>query len=97
MSKEYYVYIHCRESDNTPFYVGKGKGVRACDFNKRNNNHMADKNLYTFVRLSDGLEVTCTRSELCSVYNVLRDNLKKLFNTKNPRKSAGGWKLKETK
>lgn len=192
MSKEYYVYVHYRESDNLPFYVGKGKGNRAYDFNKRNiywnrvknkhgirveiifenleedeafqlekdvilelkyfgypltnlsdggegnsgmkfsdqqrlniaeglrnkrysdrrnrsvhevrrpkshgiKNHMADKNLYTFVRLSDGLEVTCTRSELCSEYNVLRDNLKKLFNTKNPRKSADGWKLKETK
>ena len=33
---EFYVYLHRRASDNTPFYVGKGKGQRAWHFYNRN-------------------------------------------------------------
>lgn len=60
------------------------------------NNPAADLNEYTFVRLSDGFEVCCTRSELVSNYNVDVGSIKKLF-YKNPRKSAAGWKLKDNK
>lgn len=56
-------------------------------------NHFADKNTYTFVRLSDGFEVTTTRHDLCLIYGVNKQLLKKLFYT-TPRKSADGWKLK---
>lgn len=56
-------------------------------------NHFADKNTYTFVRLSDGLEVTTTRHDLCLTYGVNKQLLKKLFYAV-PRKSADGWKLK---
>lgn len=57
-------------------------------------NHFADKNLYVFVRLKDGLEVTCTRHELCENFNADKQLIKKLFYKKNPRKSADGWRLK---
>lgn len=57
-------------------------------------NHFADKKPYTFIRLSDGFEVTCNRHELCSEFGVNRDIIKKLFYT-IPRKSADGWKLKK--
>lgn len=60
-----------------------------------NDNPSADLNLYIFVRLSDGFEVECTRSELCRQFNVKRDLIKKLFYKDNPRKSADGWRLKQ--
>lgn len=59
------------------------------------NNHFSDKNVYSFVRLIDGLVVVCTRSELCEQHGADRDLIKKLFYKKNPRKSACGWKLME--
>ena len=34
---KFYVYIHRRESDGLPFYVGKGSGRRAWSSSKRNN------------------------------------------------------------
>ena len=61
------------------------------------NNHFADKNIYSFVRLIDGLEVTCSRHDLCEKYNLDKTLLKKLFYMKNPRKSAEGWRLKDAK
>lgn len=57
------------------------------------NNPFSDKNKYSFVRLSDGFEITCTRSELAENFNVSVGMIKKLFG-KTPRKSASGWKLK---
>ena len=57
------------------------------------NNPFADKSEYDFIRLSDGLEVKCSRHKLCDDYNVDKQLLKKLF-YKVPRKSASGWKLK---
>lgn len=33
----YYVYLHRRETDMSPFYVGKGSGKRAWNFSSRNN------------------------------------------------------------
>jgi hypothetical protein len=183
----FYVYIHRRLSDNTPFYVGKGSGNRAWTTSGRNpywlavkekygfkveivfdalteeeafacevdtikemtyfgypltnltsggegqtglrftdkqrlnianglkekrfgnkernipsvkrpkafgaNNHFADTKEYTFIRLIDGLEVTCTRHALAENYGADKQLLKKLFYNK-PRKSASGWKLK---
>lgn len=56
-------------------------------------NHFADTTIYSFVRLFDGLEVTCSRHQLCTDFNVDKQLLKKLFYT-TPRKSADGWKLK---
>ena len=58
-----------------------------------NKNPFADKIIYSFVRVSDGLEVSCTRSDL--IFNFkLTHSLKKLFLKKNARKTACGWKLK---
>jgi len=187
---KYYIYVHYRESDGLPFYVGKGSGNRAWDFQSKgrnlywqrvknkhgikveiifdglteeeafqcerdailefnyigypltnltsggegcsglifsdqqrlnisnglkekryshldrvkrevkrpsaygNNNHNADLTLYTFVRLSDNFEITCTRHDLCSKYDVNRESINKLFCLTNSRKSAAGWKLK---
>lgn len=59
-----------------------------------NNNHFADSSLHTFIRLSDGLEVICTRHDLCEKYALDKSLLKKLFYKKSPRKSACGWRLK---
>ena len=36
MNKDYYVYLHLRQSDNKIFYVGKGKGHRAYVYSSRN-------------------------------------------------------------
>ena len=58
------------------------------------NNHFADKSIYDFVRLQDGLQVTCSRHELCEMFNVDKYLLKKLFYKQSPRKSADGWRLK---
>ena len=57
-------------------------------------NSFADLNTYWFIRLSDGLEVFTTRSELVQEFNLNRVLLSKLFGN-NPRKSADGWKLKK--
>lgn len=57
-------------------------------------NHFADKQIYTFIRLIDKVEFTGTRSQLCQLYNLNNSYIKKLFNKRNPRKSANGWKLK---
>ena len=35
---KYYLYVHYRESDGTPFYVGKGSGIRAWDFSAKGRN-----------------------------------------------------------
>lgn len=59
------------------------------------NNHFADTQRYIFIRLQDGFEVCCTRHELSEQYGADKTLLKKLF-YKVPRKSASGWKLKET-
>lgn len=59
------------------------------------NNHFADTSIYDFVRLSDGLEVSCSRHELCERFNADKSLLKKLFYKKSPRKSADGWRLKK--
>lgn len=56
-------------------------------------NPFADRAEYNFIRLSDNLEVRCTRHQLCEDYDVDKQLLKKLF-YKIPRKSAAGWKLK---
>lgn len=36
MSNDFYIYVHYRLSDNKPFYVGKGKELRA--YSKKNRN-----------------------------------------------------------
>lgn len=59
-----------------------------------NNNHFADTNEYTFVRLEDGFEITCTRHDLAEIYGADKQLIKKLF-YKEPRKSADGWRLKK--
>jgi hypothetical protein len=33
--KQFYIYVHCKP-DGEPFYVGKGHGERAWNFNPRN-------------------------------------------------------------
>lgn len=58
------------------------------------NNHFADTNEYSFVRLEDGFEITCTRHALAELYGADKQLIKKLF-YKNPRKSADGWRLKK--
>lgn len=57
-------------------------------------NHFSDKSLYTFIRLSDGFEVTCNRHELCANFGARLKAIKKLFYS-IPRKSADGWKIKK--
>ena len=33
---QFYIYIHYRESDGTPFYIGKGSGDRSTQTKNRN-------------------------------------------------------------
>lgn len=63
---------------------------------KGDKNPFADKNEYTFIRLSDGFEITCTRQYLVTHFGVDGGLIKKLFYKTNPRKSASGWKRKGT-
>ena len=55
---EFYVYLHRKCTDGTPFYVGKGKGKRAWNFSKRNNKWTNIFNKYgvKVEILYDGLE-----------------------------------------
>lgn len=64
--------------------IGKYKGLK---------NPYSDKTIYYFI--NDILNITkiCSRSELCELYNIPNDQLKKLFALK-PRKTVYGWKLK---
>lgn len=59
------------------------------------NNHNADSTEYTFVRLSDGFTITCSRHKLCELFGANKQLIKKLFYLNNARKSADGWKLKD--
>jgi len=53
----FYIYIHSRQSDGKPFYVGKGCGYRAWVFKGRNNwwHKMHDKHGVDVEILFDGL------------------------------------------
>lgn len=46
---KYYVYVHLRKTDNLPFYVGKGCGERAWNFNNRNNYWVNVKNKHGII------------------------------------------------
>jgi len=69
MSK-YYVYVHYRLSDNTPFYVGKGSGKRAWLQARRNPYWVATKNKYglrveiVFNNLSEEEAFQCERDTI---------------------------------
>ena len=58
-----------------------------------NKNPFADRTEHTFVRIDDGLTVTCTRSSLRELFG-LGSSIKKLFYKNNPRKAVYGWSLK---
>lgn len=64
--------------------LGKYKGLK---------NPFADKNIYTFINDLLDISKTCSRSELCELYNIPNSQLKKLFLSK-PRKTVYGWRLK---
>lgn len=56
--KQYYVYLHIKESDGTPFYVGKGSGYRAFERVSSRSNHwksVVNKYGYDVIILEEGL------------------------------------------
>lgn len=57
-------------------------------------NVKADKNIYHFTRISDGVVFIGTRSDLCTTFNLKTALVGGLFKTKK-RKIACGWKLTE--
>ena len=57
MNNKYYVYIHYRKTDNTPFYVGKGEGSRMNRKSRRNQywKNVVNKNGYYGEKIEEGL------------------------------------------
>lgn len=57
MKNNYYVYLHVKETNGEPFYIGKGKGRRGYNFNYRNNlwNKVRDKYGVDVIILNDDL------------------------------------------
>jgi len=53
----YYVYMHVKESDGTPFYIGKGKGYRATSKSGRSRiwNNYANKYGFDVILIEQGL------------------------------------------
>lgn len=57
MEKEYYVYLHIKETTDEPFYVGKGKGYRATRkaYRTEHWNNIVSKHGYDVIMLEENL------------------------------------------
>lgn len=78
MQKKYYVYVHRRESDGRPFYVGKGSGRRAFVKSGRcaHWQNIVRKHGYSVSIVKDGMSEACASSlEKALIYVIGLQNL----------------------
>ena len=78
MQKKYYVYVHRRESDGRPFYVGKGSGRRAFVKSGRGAHwqNIVRKHGYSVSIVKDGMSEACASSlEKVLIYVIGLQNL----------------------
>ena len=54
---DYYVYLHVKATDGTPFYVGKGRGRRAFSLHSRSNlwNNVVNKHGFNVIHVANNL------------------------------------------
>lgn len=91
---EFYVYVHYRNDNNKPFYVGKGKGHRAYVQTGRSEywQRVASKHGYSIDILFDGLTEREALDEEISVIAELRYHGFELTNHTNGGEGASGYK-----
>jgi len=93
--RRFYVYIHFRVSDGSPFYVGKGSGCRATWFHGRSEywNRVKEKHGVRVEIVADGL--TEDESHSIEIQLIKAIGRKNLCNHTDGGEGMSGWKISE--
>lgn len=77
--EDFYIYVHIKKKDGQPFYIGKGKGIRAMSKQFRNKfwHNIVNKYGYEIVMLEENLsEVKAYELEIYWINRIGRRDLK---------------------